>query len=154
MDSGNHYQTPRFDPAQAGWIQRRSNPFFDVIAPFWHKQEGDAFSFGMECTPNTLNNSGNMHGGAITAFCDQALGGTIIEAVRLVEGTDAPPARSVTVQLNMQFLAAVRPHDFLVCKCRIIRRTRSLVFLDGLVEVNGNAVAATQAVFKLVRPAE
>ena len=142
-----------FDPALAGWTQRRSNPFFDVIAPFWQKQEADGLIFGMLCTPNTLNNAGNMHGGALTAFCDQALGGTLIETIRLADGPQAPPARSVTVQLNVQFLAAVQPLDFLVGRCRITRRTRSLVFLDGLVEVNGSAVASVQAVFKLVKPA-
>lgn len=142
-----------FDPAGAGWTRRRSNPFFDLIGPFWQKQEEDGrFIFAMHCTPNTLNNSGNMHGGALTAFCDQALGGTLIETLSRAEG-QVGPVRSVTVQLNVQFLAAVKPFDFLVGRCRVTRRTRTLVFVDGLVEVGGEAVASLQSVFKLVKPA-
>lgn len=141
-----------FDPAEAGWTRRRSNPFFDMIGPVWQTQENGQFIFGMHCTPITLNNAGNMHGGALTAFCDQALGGTLMETLSRAEG-QVGPVRSVTVQLNVQFLAAVRPLDFMIARCRITRRTRTLVFLDGLVEVGGEPVSSVQAVFKLVRPA-
>lgn len=141
------------DPEAAGWTRRRSNPFFDVVGTVWHKVEEGQFLFGMQCMPHMLNNAANMHGGAIMAFCDQALGGTLVETLGRDDGPEAPPARSVTVQLNVQFLAAVHPGDFLIGRFRVTRRTRSLVFLDGLAEVKGEAVASAQAVFKLLRPA-
>jgi acyl-coenzyme A thioesterase PaaI-like protein len=100
-----------------------------------------------------LNNAGVMHGGCMATFCDQALGGTLFETLSRQLSPDAPPVQSVTVQLNIQFLAAVRPSDFLVGSCRVTRQTRTLVFLDGLVEVGNEAVASLQAVFKLIKPA-
>ncbi|MFB9947995.1 PaaI family thioesterase [Rhizobium puerariae] len=142
-----------FNPAAAGWSRRRANPFSELIGPFWQKQQEDGrFMFGMLCTPGTLNNAGVMHGGALATFCDQALGGTLFETLSRAQDSDAPPVRSVTVQLNVQFLAAVRPLDFMIARCRITRQTRTLVFLDGLVDVGGEAVASLQAVFKLVKP--
>ncbi|MGK6314115.1 PaaI family thioesterase [Neorhizobium sp. DT-125] len=142
-----------FDPAAAGWTKRRSNPFSELIGPFWYKQQEDGqFVFGMLCTPNTLNNAGVMHGGALATFCDQALGGTLFEILSRAQGSETEPVRSVTVQLNIQYLSAVRSLDFLIARCRIIRQTRTLVFLDGLVDVGSEAVASLQAVFKLVKP--
>ncbi|WP_105429679.1 PaaI family thioesterase [Neorhizobium sp. T6_25] len=142
-----------FDPAEAGWRRRLSNPFCELIGPFWQKYEGDQFLLGLLCTPNTLNNANVMHGGCLATFCDQALGGTLFETLSRAQSPDAPPVRSVTVQLNVQFLAAVRPFDFVIGRCRITRQTRTLVFLDGLAEVGNEAVASLQAVFKLVKPA-
>ncbi|MCQ1853407.1 PaaI family thioesterase [Neorhizobium galegae] len=142
-----------FDPAAAGWTKRRSNPFSDVVGPFWQKQEDGQVLFGLLCTPQTLNNARVMHGGALATFCDQALGGTLHETLSRGQEPDAPSVRSVTVQLNVQFLAAVRPFDFVIARCRVTRKTRTLVFLDGFVEVGNEAVASLQAVFKLVKPA-
>ncbi|WP_117192068.1 PaaI family thioesterase [Rhizobium terrae] len=152
MNDLNPVSEAVFDPAAAGWTKRRSNPFSELIGPFWQKHEGNQFLLGLLCTPNTLNNAGVMHGGCLATFCDQALGGTLFETLSRAQGPDAPPVQSVTVQLNVQFLAAVRPLDFLIGRCRITRRTRMLVFLDGLAEVGGEAVASLQAVFKLVKP--
>lgn len=141
-----------FDPAAAGWTKRRSNPFSDVIGPFWQKQEDGHFLFGMLCSPNTLNNAGVMHGGCLSTFCDQALGGTLYETLSRTQPSGAPPIGSVTVQLNVQFLAAIRPGDFIIGRCRVTRQTRTLVFMDGLVDAGSETVASVQAVFKLVKP--
>uniref|UniRef100_UPI0031013EC8 PaaI family thioesterase n=1 Tax=Neorhizobium sp. EC2-8 TaxID=3129230 RepID=UPI0031013EC8 len=126
--------------------------FSDVAGPFWQKQEDGQFLFGVICAPHTQNNARVMHGGALATFCDQALGGTLYQTLSRDREPDAPPVRSVTVQLNIQFLAAVQPFDFVVARCRIAKTTRTLVFLDGLAEVGSDVVASLQAVFKLVKP--
>ncbi|WP_052182560.1 PaaI family thioesterase [Rhizobium sp. YS-1r] len=152
MNDLNPVSKAVFDPAAAGWTKRRSNPFSEMIGPFWQKYEDGQFLLGLLCTPNMLNNAGVMHGGCLATFGDQAIGSTLFETLSRAQGPDAPPVRSVTVQLNVQFLAAVRPSDFVIGRCLITRQTRTLVFLHGLAEVDGEAVASLQAVFKLMKP--
>ena len=87
--------------------------------------------------PETLqSNLGNVvHGGAILTFVDMALfaGGKLA-------GVDI--AHSVTLDLSAQFLAPAELGRPLDCSVELLRETKRLAFMRGLVEQEETIVAA------------
>ena len=87
--------------------------------------------------PDTLqSNLGNVvHGGAILTFVDMALfaGGKLA-------GLDI--AHSVTLDLSAQFLAPAELGRPLECSVELLRETKRLAFMRGLVEQEETIVAA------------
>ena len=82
------------------------------------------------------SNLGNVvHGGAILTFVDMALfaGGKLA-------GLDI--TSSVTLDLQAQFLAPAQLGQPLDCSVELLRETRRLAFLRGLVEQEGTICAA------------
>ncbi len=136
-------------PASEGWSQRESSPLFRQIGTLWEKWHDNQLVLGLDCTPQTLNRTGRMHGGAISAFCDTALGATL--RAELNRTSASTPRGFTTIQLNVQYIGGVQLGDFVEARCRIIRQTRSLAFVDGVLTVSGEPVAAVQSVFKFVR---
>jgi acyl-coenzyme A thioesterase PaaI-like protein len=53
-----------------------------------------------------------------------------------------------TVQLDMQFLDAVQIGEFVECLAKVVRRTRSLVFMSGELVVGDRVVATATGVWK------
>jgi uncharacterized protein (TIGR00369 family) len=135
-----------FDAAQQGWVRRETNPFFESYEPLWIKGAGEDYVTGVVCAPNMLNGYGIMHGGATAAVWDQFLGCTVADVVLAGSGQAA-----VTIQLNINFMAAVRAGDFIIGHGRVPRRTRSLIFVEGTMTVDDEVVSSAQAVFKIVR---
>ena len=56
----------------------------------------------------------------------------------------------ITVALDVQFLAAARPGDFVVARGRIVRQTASLVFAQGSLTVDAQQIATASAILKVM----
>jgi acyl-coenzyme A thioesterase PaaI-like protein len=67
------------------------------------------------------------------------------------EACDRMPC--VTVQLDTHFMAEVRAGQFAQARANITARTSSLVFMEGLVQVDDRPVLAARAIMKVLRPA-
>lgn len=95
-------------------------------------------------TPKTphANFGGVMHGGAMLGFIDVALFGALHTLY------DSWAAYAVTVDLQTQFTGAVKIGHVIEAKIYITKETRSLYFMRGTVEQNGEAVAAFTALVK------
>jgi len=78
----------------------------------------------------------NVHGGVTLALMDIAL----FAAARLVGGSDA--GGSVTLDLSSQFIGAGKLGEPLDAVTEVLRQTRRLVFLRGLVVQGDNLIAA------------
>ena len=82
------------------------------------------------------NLSDNVHGGALLGFIDVALFATSRSKGIIEAGT------AVTLDLSTQFIGAAeidRPLDFV---SEVLRTTRRLVFIRGLVEQGDNVIAS------------
>ena len=95
-----------------------------------------------------LNPNGTVHGGVLLSLLDFTLGATA-EAV-LGQGTGRHPA---TISLTTHFLAAADRRDLLFGTARVLRRTRSLSFVEGQVSSGDRLVASASAVFRNPAPA-
>jgi uncharacterized protein (TIGR00369 family) len=87
-----------------------------------------------------MNGGGFMHGGALMTFADYAI--FIFAREQLTESS------SVTASLNADFVGAVPPGALLECRGEVVKGGRSLVFLRGLMTVEGETVFSFSAVIK------
>lgn len=130
------------DPQAAGW-ERHEVPegFVSLLGPIWRQAEGEALRFAIVAGRSHLNSAGTIHGGFLITFADQALGWLVRNEIK-----ETPRA---TVQLDIHFLHPARPGDLVEASGRVVRRTRSMVFMRGGLSVGSQAVLAAHGIWKL-----
>ena len=52
------------------------------------------------------------------------------------------------MQLDMQFVDAVQIGEFVEAHCKVVRRTRSLIFMDAELKVGERVVATAKGLWK------
>ena len=129
------------DPA-AGWKPMRASDYPALVGPFLARREGGGWRYGFVAEQRHLNKGGVVHGGMLVSFADDALGATVWEAVGRQPVT--------TVQLSTQFIAPVRLGEFVEMRAEVLRRTRTVVFIRGVLEVGGRAVVHADGVWKIL----
>jgi uncharacterized protein (TIGR00369 family) len=125
------------------WIRMDEEGLFSRLGPVFRVpiREGvDRFRFRAE--PMHRNRLNYVHGGMLMAFADRGMGVTARQG-------DAALAVA-TVQLDMHFMRAARIGDWVAMQCRVLRQTRSLIFVDATLESEGQVVATARGVWKLV----
>jgi acyl-coenzyme A thioesterase PaaI-like protein len=133
----------RFDPAAAGWKLDDYKGFPELVGPIWTRQGEDGQVFGFIAEAKHANVRGVVHGGMLMTFADEVLGRTVAEAVG-----DHPLA---TIQLDTHFLAPARLGDFVEGHAKVTRRTRAVVFVDGVLTVKGHMVARSHGIWKVLK---
>ena len=135
----------RTDPAALmaeGWTLFKPNSFSELVGPFWTKGEGPDRIFGFVARADHGNGNGTVHGGMLMTFADNSLGNAVAASLR---GTYC-----ATIQLQLQFTAAARAGDFVICRPEIIRRSMTLFFMRGLLTVQDKTVASAEGVWKVL----
>jgi uncharacterized protein (TIGR00369 family) len=82
-----------------------------------------------------------MHGGMLATLADQAMGMTALRA-----SANKPHA---TIELNMQFVGAVRIGEFVEAHCEVVRLTRAIIFTQCRLTVGTRTVANTTGIWKI-----
>ncbi|HLH90265.1 MAG TPA: PaaI family thioesterase [Xanthobacteraceae bacterium] len=129
-----------FDPAAAGWEPYRDDGFIGLVGPLWSRPHGDSFRYAFQAEPKHHNRRGVVQGGMLMTFADRSMGMTCWHA-----NGRQPQA---TMQLDMHFIDAVQIGDFVEAHCRVVRRTRSVVFMSGELMVGDRVVATANGVWK------
>ena len=129
-----------FDPAAHGWETYPSEGFVSLVGPFWMKKQGESYRYGFIAEPKHHNRRGVVQGGMIMTFADRSLGMTAWYA-----NEKKPQA---TVHLDVHFIDAVQIGEFVEMKARVVRRTRSLIFMSGEITVGERVVATANGVWK------
>jgi uncharacterized protein (TIGR00369 family) len=137
MDQKVSEQQP-FDPAANGWELVERTGFGDLAGPLWRK--GDAV-FGFLAEQKHLNFNNVVHGGMMTTLADQAMGMTALRA-----NGNRPHA---TIELNIQFIGAVRLHEFAEAHCEVVRSARSVIFMRATTLVGTRVVGIASGVWKV-----
>jgi acyl-coenzyme A thioesterase PaaI-like protein len=135
------------DPDNPGWVRwRMADPTRyneAVLGKMIARPEGpDHCRVRIFPQHHHTNNSGNVHGAVTLGLIDIAL----FCSMRLLRGTDAGGA--VTLGIETQFIGAgdaAKPLDAVV---QVLRETRRLGFLRGLVEQDEALVAAFSATIR------
>jgi acyl-coenzyme A thioesterase PaaI-like protein len=135
---------PAFDPASAGWQPYADEGFIGLVGPFWSRPKktdlGDSFEYAFMAEHKHHNRRGVVQGGMLMTFADRSMGMTCWYA-----NEKQPQA---TVQLDMHFVDAVQIGEFVECRAKVVRRTRSLVFMSGELVVGERLVATANGVWK------
>ncbi len=131
-----------FDPASAGWRPMRPEGYPALIGPFWYRREEGGFRYGFPAEARHLNLGGVVHGGMLMSFADDVLGMTVWEA--------AGRKPCTTVQLSTQFISPARAGEFVEGRAEVLRSTRSVVFVRGLVTVGDRTVIHADGIWKIL----
>lgn len=120
-------------PDHPGWQHWKlrddhAHRFNGSFAPMLVRKEGESLGrvrmFPRDSHSNIAN---NLHGGALLAFLDMAMFG----GARIIGITAATSA--VTADIQVQFVSAGRIDRAVDAMVELIRETRSLIFVRGLV---------------------
>jgi acyl-coenzyme A thioesterase PaaI-like protein len=138
----HHNPVSDFDPAKAGWERLPDAGFLDLVGPLWRKRDEHGLAFGFRAEPKHANLINVVQGGMLMTFGDRALGIAAWEA--------AQTNVCVTIQFDMQFICAGEIGDFIEIRPEVIRTTKSLVFLRGMLVVGDRIVASANGVWKIL----
>jgi uncharacterized protein (TIGR00369 family) len=114
--------------------------FDGLIGPMYEKGSGDDLVCALRVGAQHLNRRGVVHGGLLFTIADHTLGKMVWHRVG-----EKPCA---TVSLNVDYVAGVKPGDWVECSGQVTRETRSLVFIKGELRVDGKVVMAATGVWK------
>ena len=115
--------------------------FDDIVGPLYMHRDGSGTSYGFRVEARHGNLRGNLHGGMLMTLADRILGLTVEEAIGHL-----PVA---TISLTNEFVAAANVGDWLVGRAEIIRRTRSLAFVRGVIRRGENVVLNSSGIWRI-----
>ncbi|HYM15166.1 MAG TPA: PaaI family thioesterase [Dehalococcoidia bacterium] len=103
-------------------------------------------TYALDAVPELLNPHGVLHGGAVYTMVDYSMGGATMSVL--------PPGEiCATIEIKISYFTGVRGGR-LTCDTQIVRRGRSVVFLESRVaDAAGVPVAAATGSFAVVRRA-
>jgi uncharacterized protein (TIGR00369 family) len=130
-----------FDPAAHGWEIVNNTPFGDLVGPMW-KRETPELRWGFVVAPKHLNRAGNLHGGMLMTFADQSMAMTARQATGV--------KRHATIELNIQFIGGVQLGQFVEAHAEVVRATRSVVFMEVKMFVEGRIVVSANGIWKIL----
>ncbi len=136
---------PVTDGPFAGWQTwgNGSDPFETLTGPFYMRALPVG---GYECAfmPEThhANGMGNIHGGSLMTFADFAL------FAHAHDSMSAHPC--VTMQFESQFVGGATVGTMIESKGEIVRETRTMIFIRGLISQAGKPVLAYSAILKRI----
>lgn len=116
------------------------DPCEDHMGPFYFRNDGDEVKCAFIAEPKHINGHGTTHGGLLMTFADFALFAIAQNALDTGFG--------VTISLNGEFVAAGKLDDLIEASGRVVRSTRSLVFIQGEVHTGGKTLLAFSGIIK------
>ncbi len=117
------------------------DPCEDYMGPFWFKKEEDGeVKCAFVAQPKHINGHDTTHGGLLLTFVDFSLFAIAQDSLDTGFG--------VTISLNSEFVAAGKLDDFIEAKGRVIRSTRSLIFVQGEVVVEDKTLLNFSGIIK------
>lgn len=132
---------PGFKPVRA------TGDFIHINGPLWLRREGTVVQLGFRVEQRHCNPMDTCHGGMLASFADMLLPMTAHRKAPEVGLRFLP-----TVSLQLDYLAPARLGDWVVGEADVLRTTRSLVFVQGLILANGEPAVRASGVFKLGAP--
>ena len=126
-----------------GWKTVETTGFLSLIGPLWQRLVDGSHEYALITEDKHHNRRGLVQGGVLMTFADRTCGMT----ARFVSGKPT----LATVQLDTHFVEAGKIGEVLISKPRVVRATRSLIFVSTEVTVDKRVIAMANGVFKILR---
>jgi acyl-coenzyme A thioesterase PaaI-like protein len=128
----------------AGWStwSGGADPFESSIGPFCFREEGSHVRCGFLPTRAHVNGGGAIHGGALMSFADFSLFAIARNVLR--------ESKAVTVTFNGEFIAGGGPDILVEAAGDVLRATRTMVFVRGLLTQEGRTLLAFSGTLKKI----
>jgi uncharacterized protein (TIGR00369 family) len=124
--------------------RRFGDGFIAVNGPLYIKKLEQSILLGFRVERRHCNPMGICHGGMIATFCDMLLP---ISAHYLA--ADLARRFLPTINLQVDYLASSKLGAWVQGEAQLLRATRSMVFMQGVVSADGEAVARVSGIFKI-----
>lgn len=128
----------------AGWStwSAGGDPYETAIGPFCFRVDGDAVRCAFEPRREHLNGGGTIHGGLLMSFADFAL--------FCIAHKELSGSKAVTLTCNSEFLRAGTLDDVVEAEGEVLRTTRSLIFVRGLIKQSSRPLLAFSGTLKKI----
>jgi acyl-coenzyme A thioesterase PaaI-like protein len=127
----------------SGWSIAETTGFLSLVGPLWERLVDGELEFAVITEDKHHNRRGLVQGGLLMTFADRSCGMT----ARHVSGKQT----LATVQMDTHFVEAGKIGEILVSKPRVVRSTRSLIFVSTEVVVDKRCIAMANGVFKILK---
>lgn len=127
----------------SGWSTLDDDGFLGLVGPLWHRVNDVRHEYAIIAQPKHKNRRGLVQGGLVMTFADRTLGMT----ARFETGANS----LATVQMDTHFIDATKIGEVLISKPRMVRNTKTLIFMSTEITVSGRCVAMASGVFKVLR---
>jgi acyl-coenzyme A thioesterase PaaI-like protein len=126
-----------------GWTMVDASGFIALVGPLWHRVVSGSHEYALITEDKHHNRRGVVQGGVLMTFADRSCGMT----ARFVSDSSS----LATVQFDTQFVDAAKIGEVLVSRPRVIRSTRSLIFVITEIAAGDRCVAMASGVFKVMK---
>jgi uncharacterized protein (TIGR00369 family) len=128
----------------AGWSTwgGGTDPFETLLGPFCFRVDDGRVRCAFQPRRDHLNGGDAIHGGALMSFADFSLFAIAHNALRGV--------RAVTLTCNSEFLSAGEHKTVIEASGEVLRETRSLIFVRGLVTQASRPLLAFSGTLKKI----
>jgi uncharacterized protein (TIGR00369 family) len=141
--------TPTLDVPEGFHTRSFGDGFIGVNGPLYVRQTDSTFQLGFRVERRHCNMMGICHGGMMATFCDM-----LLPIAAHVLAPDIGKRFLPTINLQIDYLAGTPLGAWVQGEAQVLRTTRSLVFMQGLVQADGINVARTSGIFKIGAPFE
>ena len=101
------------------------------------------YEFKSKINENHLNNAGITHGGYIASLIDAGSGTSAHRSAK-----NSP---CVTISLDLKFISASKVGDEIIGKTKILKKTKSLIFLFCELSCNNKIIASASGIWKILK---
>jgi len=108
----------------------------------FRKIDESNFQFSIKVTEKFLNTGDIAHGGFISTIADTGMG----NAAHIMAGNK----RCVTINLDLKFISAGRLNETLTGEVKILKKTKSLVFISCEISSSNNIIAIASGTWKIL----
>ena len=126
-----------------GWSIVETSGFLRLIGPLWQRIADGEHEYALVTEDKHHNRRGLVQGGVLMTFADRTCGMT----ARYVSGRPT----LATVQLDTHFVEPGKIGEVLISRPRVVRSTRSLIFITTEVTVEKRVIAMANGVFKILK---
>jgi acyl-coenzyme A thioesterase PaaI-like protein len=127
----------------AGWTIVETTGFLHLVGPLWQRAVNGEHEYALVAQDKHHNRRGLVQGGVIMTFADRTCGMT----ARYVSGRPT----LATIQLDTHFVESGKIGEILLSRPRVVRATRSLIFISTEVTVDKRCIAMASGVFKILK---
>ena len=126
-----------------GWSLVEATGFIQLVGPLWQRSVEGEYEYALVTADKHHNRRGLVQGGVLMTFADRTCGMT----ARFVTGKPT----LATIQLDVHFVESAKIGEILVSRPRVVRSTRSLIFVTTEVTVDGRSIAMANGMFKVLK---
>jgi acyl-coenzyme A thioesterase PaaI-like protein len=127
----------------SGWTIVETSGFLNLVGPLWERIANGEHEYAIVAQDKHHNRRGLVQGGLLMTFADRSCGMT----ARYVSGRPT----LATVQMDTHFVDSGKIGDILISRPRVVRLTRSLIFMTTEVTASERCLVMATGVFKILK---